>query len=151
MHVARLVFASPARAIALCVALLASASADPVPDSPGGPFARFELPDDWEARFWADPNVKALLALDAKTLAELVPVQAGVRFCRCPGCNASEADDPLFWTLSKPGVVTCRRCGISVPNDKFPAKLPPVPPKTEKTVPEEVIEVLPRVNHHYPY
>ena len=73
------------------------------PALPGGPFARFELPDDWEARFWADPNVKALLALDAKALAELVPVQAGVRFCRCPGCDASEADDPLVWALEQAG------------------------------------------------
>ena len=47
--------------------------------------------------------------------------------------------------------MTCRRCGISVPNDKFPAKVAPVPPKTEKTVPEEAVEVLPRVIHHYPY
>ena len=149
MQVARLVFATQARPIALCVALLTSAST--VSADPGGPFARFDLPDEWEARFWADPNVKALLALDAKTLAELVPVQAGVRFCRCPGCNASEADDPLFWALSKPGVVTCRRCGISVPNDKFPAKVAAIPPKVEKTIPEEAVEVLPRVIHHYPY
>lgn len=149
MQVVRLAFASPARPIALCVALLTSAST--VSADPGGPFARFDLPDEWEARFWADPDVKALLALDAKALAELVPVQAGVRFCRCPGCNASEADDPLFWTLSKPGVVTCRRCGIGVPNDKFPAKVAPVPPKTEKTIPEEAVEVLPRVVHRYPY
>src|SRR5688572_17815036 len=113
MQVARLVFASQARPIALCIALLASTSAESAepgtPAPPAGPFARFELPDEWEARFWADPNVKALLALDAKALAELVPVQAGLRFCRCPGCNAGEADDPLVWALDKPGVVTCRR------------------------------------------
>ena len=75
----------------------------PGPGPPGGPFARFDLPDDWEARFWADPDVKALLALDAEALAELVPVQAGVRFCRCPGCDASEADDPLVLVARQAG------------------------------------------------
>ena len=26
------------------------------PQAPADPFARFDLPDDWEARFWADPR-----------------------------------------------------------------------------------------------
>ncbi len=155
MQVAPFVFAPLACLLTLCVALLAPVSAEPAgprtPVEPGGPFARFELPDDWEARFWADSDVKALLALDARALAELVPVQAGVRFCRCPGCHSSEADDSLSWAPGKPAVVTCRRCGISVPNDKFPAKVAPVPPKTEKMIPEETVEVLLRVIHHYPY
>ncbi|MHC5543618.1 hypothetical protein ACYOEI_35790, partial [Singulisphaera rosea] len=29
-------------------------------------FTQFDLPDAWEARFWGDPAVKGLLALDAK-------------------------------------------------------------------------------------
>src|SRR5688500_10044179 len=74
-------------------------------------FAQFDLPDAWEARFWADPGVKALLALDARGLAEFVPVQAGVRYCRCPRCEASEADDPLAWSAGRPEVLTCRSCG----------------------------------------
>ncbi|MBV8316283.1 MAG: hypothetical protein JOZ53_15185, partial [Planctomycetaceae bacterium] len=93
-----------------------------VPAAPPDPFGRFDLPDAWEARFWADPGVKALLALDAKALADLVPVQAGVRFCRCPACDADEADDPLAWSVAKPQVLTCRRCGVVVPNDTYPAK-----------------------------
>jgi len=109
-------------------------------------FAQFELPDKWEARFWAEPDVKALLELDAKQVAELVPVQAGVRYCRCPACNATEADDTLNWSLRKPKVLTCRSCSAEVPNETYPAK-----DEKEKKVPEEVVEVLPRVVHHYPY
>jgi hypothetical protein len=118
------------------------ASSAPAPAR--NPFQQIDLPDDWEVRFWADPGVKALLELDPKALADLVPVQAGVRFCRCPNCDAPEADDPLSWSASKPEVVTCRRCGLSVPNDKYPAK-------DDKKIPEEIVEVLPRVIHHYPY
>ena len=109
------------------------------------PFAQFALPDAWEAEFWSVPGVKELLALDPKALAELVPVQAGLRYCRCPGCDAGEADDPLAWSLQKPTVLTCRRCGLTVPNDEIPAK------DDKKKVPEETVEVLPRVFHHYPY
>ena len=109
------------------------------------PLAQFALPDSWEAEFWSMPGVKELPALDPKALAELVPVQAGLRYCRCPGCEASEADDPLAWSLLKPAVLTCRRCGLTVPNDDFPAK------DDKKKVPEETVEVLPRVLHHYPY
>ena len=109
-------------------------------------FAQFELPDDWESRFWADPNVRSLLALDAKALAELVPVQAGVRHCRCPACDATEASDSLSWSVSKPKVLTCRRCKATVPNETYPAK-----EEKEKKVPEDAVEVLPGVTHHYPY
>ena len=38
------------------------------------------------------------------------------------------------------------RCGQAFPNDKVPAK-----DEKEKKVPEETIEVLPGVTHHYPY
>ena len=110
------------------------------------PFARFDFPDAWEARFWSDPNVKALLALEPKAVAELVPVQAGLRHCRCPNCDATEADDPLVWSVTKPQILTCKRCGVTVPNDKYPAK-----DEKEKKVPEEAVEVLPHVIHHYPY
>jgi hypothetical protein len=132
--------------VALAIAASALASAEPAP-SPlpvRNPFDRFDLPDAWEARFWADPGVKALLRLDPRALADLVPVQAGVRFCRCPNCDAPEADDPLAWSATKPQVLTCRRCGVSVPNETYPAK-------NDKKVPEETIEVLPRLIHHYPY
>jgi hypothetical protein len=118
------------------------ASEPPVPVR--NPFQQIDLPDAWEARFWADPGTRALLELDPKALADLVPVQAGVRFCRCPNCDAPEADDPLSWSVLKPDVVTCKRCGVSVPNDKYPAK-------DDKKIPEETVEVLPRMIHHYPY
>ncbi len=111
---------------------------------PADPFVSFDLPDVWEERFWNDPDVKALLELEPKALADLVPTQAGLRFCRCPKCGASESDGSLRWSPTKPDVVTCKQCGISVPNDDFPAK-------TDKKVPEETIEVLPAVVHHYPY
>ena len=117
-----------------------------VPGSTRNPFNHFDLPDAWEARFWADPGVKALAKLDSKALADLVPVQAGIRFCRCPNCETPEAENPLAWSPARPRVVTCRHCGVSVPNETYPAK-----DEKEKKVPEETIEVLPRLNHHYPY
>ena len=46
-----------------------------------------------------------LLEMDPKRLADLVPNQAGLRFCRCPGCEAPEGDDPLAWSIRKPGIV----------------------------------------------
>ena len=58
---------APPRPLALVLSALAiiTTGADPGP----GPFARFNLPDEWEAKFWADPDTKALLALDPKDLA----------------------------------------------------------------------------------
>jgi hypothetical protein len=109
-----------------------------------GPFAQFELPDAWETRFWDDADTKALLKLDPKALAELVPVQAGLRFCRCPGCDADEASDPLIWSATKPQSLTCSRCGQTFPNAKFPEK-------KDGKIPEEAVEVLPGKIHHYPY
>ncbi|WP_406693593.1 hypothetical protein V5E97_21400 [Singulisphaera sp. Ch08] len=109
-------------------------------------FAQFELPDNWETRFWADPNVKSLLALDAKALAELVPVQAGIRHCRCPACDATETSNSLTWSVSNPKVLTCRNCQATVPNDTYPAK-----DQKEKKVPEDVVEVRHGVSHRYPY
>src|SRR5262249_39769827 len=105
--------------------------------APGGPPAghdpltRFDLPDAWESRFWSLPGVKELTALDPRALAELVPVQAGIRHCRCPGCDADETDDPLGWSVQQPRVLTCRRCGLTVPNDEIPAR------DDQKHVPEE--------------
>src|SRR2546421_183997 len=77
-------------------------------------FMQFDLPDAWEARFWSDPGVKALLALDAGGVAGLVPEQAGIRYCRCPLCEATEAENPLTWSAARPGILTCRRCGTTV-------------------------------------
>lgn len=120
--------------------------AAPPPIQPTTPFSRFALPEEWKARFWAEPGAKALLALEPKALADLVPTQAGVRYCRCPNCDAGEEQDPLTWDPTKPKVLVCRRCKAELPNDKFPAK-----DEKEKKVPEETIEVLPKQTHHYPY
>jgi hypothetical protein len=108
------------------------------------PFLSFNLPAEWEARFWADPGVKALGALDLKEVVALVPAQAGLRYCRCPACYASEADDSLTWSLTKPDVLACKRCGAWFPNDQVPAKV-------DGKIPEDVVEVLSQTVHHYPY
>jgi hypothetical protein len=105
---------------------------------------QFDIPDAWEERFWSDPGVVALRALDLKAVAALVPVQSGLRHCRCPACWASEADDALGWTPEHPDILTCRRCKAAFPNDKVPAKV-------DNKVPEEVVEVRPHVLHRYPY
>ena len=76
-------------------------------------------------------------------IAQLVPVQAGLRFCRCPGCGASEVENTLTWSLERPDKVTCRRCGITVPNDTIPAKGKDKDDKEAATADE--IEVLPGV------
>ncbi|WP_435007609.1 hypothetical protein P12x_004874 [Tundrisphaera lichenicola] len=108
------------------------------------PLSGIELPDEWATRFWGTPEAKALLAMDPKALAKLVPEQAGLRFCRCPGCEAPEGEETLRWSILKPEVATCSRCGASYPNEKVPAPV-------DKKVPEETIEVVPGVVHHYPY
>ena len=113
--------------------------------APADPFAGFRLPAEWEAKFWAGADVAALFKLTPKQLADLVPTQAGVRHCRCPACEADEADNPLSWSVVKPKQLVCRACGVVVPNDKFPAK------DDKKNVPEDTVEVRPRVVHHYPY
>ncbi len=110
----------------------------------GDPFAKFDLPDSWEARFWGSPEAVALLEMDSKRLADLVPIQAGFRFCRCPACDSNEADDTLTWSIKKPKVITCKQCNESFPNDKFPAQV-------DKKFPEDTIEVVPGRIHHYPY
>ncbi len=137
-------YAPPGR-LAFVLALVISQAAVGADRGPG-PFAKFTLPDEWEAKFWDDPDTKALLALEPKDLAALVPTQAGVRFCRCPSCDADEATDPLLWSATRPRVVTCMRCGQSFPNDTIPAK-----DEKEKKVPSESVEVGPGVTHHYPY
>ncbi len=109
-------------------------------------FAQFELPDNWESRFWADPDTKALLALEPQALADLVLVQAGIRHCRCPACDTPEASNSLIWSVRNPKVLTCRNCKVAVPNDTYPAK-----DEKEKKVLEEVVQVLHGVSHHYPY
>ncbi|WP_435019471.1 hypothetical protein TA3x_001313 [Tundrisphaera sp. TA3] len=108
------------------------------------PLVGFELPDEWEAQYWASPDVKAVLELKPDALAKLVPKQAGLRYCRCPGCDAAEADDPLAWSARKPDVVACRKCKAEYPNDKVPAKV-------ENKVPTETVQVTPTISHAYPY
>jgi hypothetical protein len=107
--------------------------------SPGSP-----LSAEWRAQFWRTAEAQALLRLGPKAAAEMVPVQSGARFCRCPACDAEERDDPLVWSIEHPSVLKCRRCGLSVPNERFPARV-------NKEIPEETVEVLPGVVHHYPY
>ena len=114
------------------------------PSSDGEFFARMALPPAWRAGYWQSAEAKALLRLGPKAVADLVPVQSGARFCRCPACGAEERDDPLAWSIERPAVVKCRRCGVTVPDDKYPAKV-------NKEVPEEKVEVLPGVVHVYPY
>ena len=84
------------------------------------------------------------MKLTPKQLADLVPVQSGLRFCRCPACGVGEREDPLVWSIEKPKVVKCRQCGVEVPNDAFPAKV-------SNAIPEEKVEVLPGVWQSYPY
>lgn len=131
------------------------------------PFAGFDLPDAWEAKYWAEPAVRHLMTLDTKALAALVPVQAGLRFCRCPACGADEAGEPLSWSLLDPDHLICRRCGatVAIARSAPPkAETNPEPDsakpkddekdkdkKEEKPLPEDKIEVLPRVYHTYPY
>ena len=108
-------------------------------------FERFLPPEDWQTRFWNSPDAEALLKLEPKAVADLVPVQAGLRYCRCPGCAAPESTDPLAWSIRKPNVVTCRKCAGVFPNDSVPAK------DKDKKIPEESVEVAPGVFHKYPY
>src|SRR3954447_9429579 len=118
------------------------------PESPppgdGGIFARMAPPAAWRDRFWQSTDGKALLRLSPRAVADLVPSRSGARFCRCPACGAEERDDPLTWSIERPAVVKCRRCGVTVPDDKYPAKV-------NKEVPQEKVEVLPGVVHAYPY
>jgi hypothetical protein len=132
-------------ALGLIATIGTSTEAGDTPASRAGdPLARFDLPDDWEARFWGSPDAVALLEMSPNRLAELVPTQAGLRFCRCPACDAPEDDDPLGWSIKAPSAVKCKRCGATFPNEKIPAQ-------TDKKVPEESVEVVPGVFHHYPY
>ncbi|QEH33507.1 hypothetical protein OJF2_20090 [Aquisphaera giovannonii] len=107
--------------------------------------AGFELPAQWRATFWKGAGAQALLKLSPRELADLVPVQAGLRFCRCPACGAAERDEPLAWSIEQPKVVKCRFCRAVLPNEKYPSK------GDKKEPPEEVVEVVPGVAHHYPY
>lgn len=120
------------------------------PSEHPNPIRAFTLSEEWQSRFWSTPEAAALLDLEPKALAELVPVQAGFRLCRCPACGASERDDPLEWSPLNPSVLKCKSCGIQLPNEQYPAKVPLVP-GLPPAVPEEVVEVLPRVFHRYPY
>jgi hypothetical protein len=139
-----MVFLTPL--LALLPALIDTPGTPPQAD----PLRRLRLPDAWQSRFWSAPGVMSLLDLEPAALAALVPPQAGLRFCRCPACPASEQEDTLDWSPARPGVVTCRLCGIDFPNESFPAKVALIPGQPP-TIPEEVVEVRPRVFHHYPF
>ena len=104
-----------------------------------------EIPAAWRDTVLGKSKRTRTLRLDPKQVADLVPVQSGLRFCRCPACGAEERDEPLLWSLEQPKALKCRRCGVIVPSDKYPAKA------NGKEVPEETVEVLPGVIHHYPY
>lgn len=119
------------------------APAPPTVETDGG-LRSIIPPNEWREAFWKDPSAEALLKLSPKEAADLVPVQSGLRFCRCPACGASEAEDPLVWSVAEPKTLKCRKCEAVVPNDTFPAKV-------NGAVPEEKIEVAPGVWHKYPY
>ncbi len=132
----------PARTWAVVIVLLlASRTGQALGD---GPFDHFDLPDAWESRFWTEKNVELLRKMEPKAIADLVPAQAGFRYCRCPKCGATDGEDTLHWSLLKPDLLTCRKCGKTVPDADVPAKV-------DNKIPEEVVEVLPRQFHHYPY
>jgi hypothetical protein len=103
-----------------------------------------ELPAAWRSQFWSSPGGRKLLELKPKEIADLVPTQSGARFCRCPACAANEREDPLAWSIEQPKSLKCKRCGVVLPNDKYPAKV-------DKEIPQEKVEVLPGVIHKYPY
>src|SRR5262245_23191051 len=107
---------------------------------------QLELPQAWQARFWNSAAAQALLRMEPRAVADLVPAQAGVKHCRCPSCGADDRDDPLSWTIEQPKLLKCRCCGVSLPDEKFPAKV-----KDKDEIPEETVEVVPGVVHHYPY
>lgn len=126
------------------LAVLATLSPQNAEKADSNFFQNFQLPAKWQEQFWADSAVTALLDLDCKKAAELVPIQAGLKHCRCPNCGVLEQDDPLSWSIAKPDRLVCRKCSASFPDEKIPAK-------TGDKVPEDVVEVLPRTFHHYPY
>ena len=113
-------------------------------------FDAFRPPAAWQAKFWADKAVEDLLERELKDIAALVPDQAGVHFCRCPNCDLDERDEGLGWSIAHPERLVCKRCGAIFPDDKPPAKDKDKEKEKEK-VPEELVEVLPGVIHHYPY
>jgi hypothetical protein len=110
--------------VVFAVILALAASASGAGDAPrrASPFAAFRLPDAWQDRFWSEPGVKKLLAMDTWAIASLVPVQAGLRFCRCPSCGAGETENTLAWSIERPDTLTCGRCGESVTLDANAAK-----------------------------
>ncbi|WP_152049767.1 heparinase II/III family protein [Tautonia marina] len=108
------------------------------------PFAFFALPTAWQDEFWADPDVEALLALEPKAVADLVPKQAGLYYVRCPSCDAVETGETFSWSVQSPEALTCRTCEATFPNDAIPAKV-------NNAVPSQAVEVLHGVTHQYPY
>ena len=127
---------------AVLMALSCPTSAQP----PGPPLGPVSLPGEWQDRFWGTPQAKALLKLSPKELADLVPVQAGLKFCACPACGAGERSDPLSWSIEQPKVVLCRKCQGAFPNANYPAPNP-----ADKKIRVEMVEVRPGVWHEYPY
>ena len=115
-------------------------SAGPIDDL----FGQFQLPASWREQFWKSSDAAALREKCLGEVADLVPAQAGLRFCRCPACGSEEQEDSLAWSIQDPEFLKCRRCGVKVPNDAFPAKV-------NKEIPEEKVEVRKGVFHRYPY
>ena len=147
---ARSRFLRDAARLTIGLAILLQAGAGQAAAPP--PFDRFDLPDAWEARFWSSPNVKNLLKLNPEEVAALVPDQAGIRFCRCPHCDATEADDSLEWSVAQPEILTCRHCEAKLAIERcLGHEKKGDTDEKKKPVPEETVEVRPGVIHHYPY
>ncbi len=109
-----------ALAFALFAGFRASAKAGEDEDPTGRPLAQFDLPDDWEARFWGGPTVALPGDEPESPRRGSCRPRAGLRYCRCPSCDAPEDDEPLAWSIKAPTLVTCKKCGATFPTTRFP-------------------------------
>lgn len=130
--------------LAICLSGGMASAASQAPVSATDPFSGFSLPGSWQEEFWSDPDVSALLEMEPEQVVALVPEQAGFSHARCPACDATEADDPLSWSVRTPDALACRSCEATFPNEAIPAQV-------DKAVPEDRIEVVPGTFHSYPY
>ena len=136
----------PIRSWSFCLARLGPRR--PAPRA-ADPFARFDLPDAWEARFWAEPGRQGRSEARARaTWPTSSRPRPGSASAAARACDADRGRRPARLVgrearRSSPAGAA----GRPSPTTKFPA------PRTRRTrsVPEETVEVLPGVIHHYPY